>query len=101
MWINAGLYVNAKKTKMMSNMVRAELTVGDDVVERVDRFLCLGSQEDMKTGCRDEIKRRLAMGRAAMKELDKIWRDRFITKARKQRVVKALVFPIAIYGCKA
>jgi len=49
------------------------------------------SQVDMKTGCRDEIKRRLAMGRIAMKELDKVWRDRDITTATKHSLVKALV----------
>jgi len=61
------LYLKTKKTKMMSNVVGAELNLGDDVGERVDRFVLLGSQVDMKTGSRYEIKRELAMGRAAMK----------------------------------
>jgi len=82
-----------KKTKMMLNVVGAELNLGDDVVERVDRFVFLGSRVDMKTGCRDEIKRRLAMGRATIKELEKIWRNRDITKSTKQLLLEALYSP--------
>jgi hypothetical protein len=97
----AGLYLNIKKTKMMSNIDGAELKLNEDVVERVENFVFLGSRINMETGCRDEIKRRLAMGRAAMKGLDKIWRDKDITLLTKQRLVRILVFPIATYGCEA
>jgi len=55
-----------EENKMMSNVIRTELTLGDDVVEWVDRFVFMRSQVDMKAGCMDEIKRRLAMRRAEM-----------------------------------
>jgi len=67
-------------------------------MERMDSFVILGSKMDMKTGCRDEIKRRLALGRAAMNGLDKLWRDGDTTKATKQSLMKALVFHIATVG---
>jgi len=93
----AGLYLNLKKTRMMSSVVRVELTLGDDLVERVNGFVFLSQRWIWR---QDAGKR--------SKE-DKTWKNRNegtrqsdgdITKATQQYLVKALLLPIATNSCE-
>ena len=70
-------------------------------LEVVRSIVFLGSTIEEDGDCKEEIKRRLALGRASMGGLDKIWKDTNITKESKIRLVNALVFPVALYGCES
>ena len=70
-------------------------------VEQVDQFNFLGSLITTSGSCSKEIRRRLAMAKSAMVGLKKIWTDRGITKTTKARLISALIFPIATYGCES
>ena len=65
------------------------------------QFNFLGSLITTSSGCSTELRRRMAMAKSAMVGLNKIWTDRGITKATKKRLVSALIFPIATYGCES
>ena len=69
-------------------------------MERVTEFIPLGSKITADGDCGHEIKRRLLFGRKVMTNLDSILKSRDITLPTKVRLVKAMVFPIAIYGCE-
>ena len=71
------------------------------LVEHVTQFNFLGSLITTSSGCSTELRRRMAMAKSAMVGLNKIWTDRGITKATKKRLVSALIFPIATYGCES
>ena len=92
----AGLYLNLKKTKVMSTeeMEAFELDVVRD-------FVFLGAKIEDSGSCKGELLRRLALGRAAMTGLNKIWKDKDITITTKWRIVNALVFPVVLYGCES
>ena len=77
-----------------------KLLVDGSEVEQVDQFNFLGSLITFSGGCSTEIRRRLAMAKSAMVSLKKIWSDRGITKTTKIRLISALIFPIATYGCE-
>ena len=64
-------------------------------------FIFLGSKITVDDNCSHEIKRRLLLGRKAMTNLDSILKDRDITLPTKVRLVKAMVFPVVMYGCKS
>ena len=98
-----GLKLNVSKTKIMivgGDGVEEPLLVDGTEVEQVTQFNFLGSLITTSGGCAVEIRRRLAMAKSAMVGLNKIWADRGITKATKTRLVSALIFPIATYGCE-
>ena len=70
-------------------------------VETVTDFIFLGSKITADGDCSHEIKRRLLVGRKVMTNLDSIFKSRDITLPTKARLVKAMVFPIVMYGCKS
>ena len=77
------------------------MTEGTIIPPRVLQFNFLGSLITTSSGCSTELRRRMAMAKSAMVGLNKIWTDRGITKATKKRLVSALIFPIATYGCES
>ena len=97
----AGLYLNVGKTKVMMSEDQGEIVVDGKHIEVVSHFIFLGSLITKDGFCEKEIRRRLAMGRSAMGGLTKIWKDRGITLRTKIRLVKALVFPIVLYGAES
>ncbi|CAH2235409.1 jg13268 [Pararge aegeria aegeria] len=96
-----GLKINRSKTKVMivdrmnNNLPEVSKIANCEVVQS---YVYLGALVSNNGGCIDEIKRRMAISRSAMDKLQKIWRNRNITKATKIRLVKALVFPIFLYA---
>ena len=97
----AGLYLNVDKTKVMMSEDQGEMVVDGKHIEVVSHFIFLGSLITKDGFCKKEIRRRLAMGISAMGGLTKIWKDRGITLRTKIRLVKALVFPIVLYGAES
>ena len=70
-------------------------------MERATDFIFLGSEITVDGDCSHEIKRRLILGRKAMTNLDSIFKSRDVTLPTKVRLVKAMVFPIVMYGCES
>ena len=75
--------------------------IDGEKVERVSDFIFLGSKINTDSDCSHEIKRRLLLGRKAMTNLDSILKSRDITLPTKVHLVKAMVFPVVIYGCES
>ena len=78
-----------------------EFEVDGEKVGVVRDFVFLGAKIDDSGSCKGDILRRLALGRAAMTGLNKIWKDKDITITTKYRIVNALVFPVVLYGCES
>ena len=78
-----------------------EFEVDGEKVGVVRDFVFLGAKIDDSGSCKGEIVRRLALGRAEMTGLNKIWKDKDITITTKCRIVNALVFPVVLYGCES
>ena len=93
----AGIYLNVGKTKVMMTEDQGEMVVDGKHIEVVSHFIFLGSLITKDGFCEKEIRRRLALGRSAMGELTKIYKNRGITLRTKIRLVKVLVFPIVLY----
>ena len=72
-----------------------------DTLERVSDFIFLGSKITADGDCSHEIKGRLLLGRKVMSNLDSIFKSRYITLPTKVRLVKAMVFPVVMYGCES
>ena len=72
----------------------------EEKVEAVTNFILLGSKITVDSDCSHEIKRRLLLGRKAMTNLDSILKSRDITLPTKLHIVKAMVFPVVVYGCE-
>ena len=85
---------------MASGPITSWQIVGE-TVETVADFLFWGSKITGDGDCSHEIKRRLLLGRKAMTNLDSIWKSRDITLPTKVRPVKAMVFPVVVYGCES
>ena len=96
-----GLRLNIKKTKIMTTTGRDKFTLDGDNIEVVDRFMFLGSEIKADGGCSGEIRRRLAMGRAAMTGLQPIIKSKEIRMSTKKRLLLALVFPVVLYGSES
>ena len=96
----AGLYLNVLKTKVMTTGDIGEVAVDGKTVEVVTKFVFLGALITKDGLCDKEIRRRIAMGKAAMGGLTTVWKDRGITLQTKVKLVKALVFPIVLYGAE-
>ena len=95
---NVGLKLNIQKTKIMaSGPITSWEIDGETVVE----FIFLGSKITTDGDCSHEIKRRLLLGRIVMTNLDSILKSRDITLPTKVRLVKAMVFPVVMYGCES
>ena len=90
-----GLKLNIQKTKIIAS---GSITSWQIVGETVADFIFLGSKITADSDCSHEIKRRLLLGRKVMTNLDSIFKSRDITSSTKVRLVKAMVFPVVMYG---
>ena len=96
----AGLKLNIQKTKIMACGPITSWKIDGETMETVTDFLFLGSQITADGDCSHEIKRHLFLGRKAMTNLDSILKSRDIILPTKIHLVKAMVFPVVIYGCE-
>ena len=97
---NAGLKLNIQKTKIMPSDPITSWKIDGETIETVTDFTFLGSKITADGDCSHEIKRRLLFGRKAMTNLDNILKSRDITLPTKVCLVKAMVFPVVMYGCE-
>ena len=93
----AGLKLNIQKTKIVASGPIISWQIAGETMERVTDFIFLGSA-DYCDDCSQEIKRRLLLGRKAMTNLDSMLKSRDITLLTKVQIVKAMVFPVVMYG---
>ena len=93
-----GLKLNILKTKIMESSPITSWQIDGETVETVDDFIFGGSKITADGDCSHEIKRRLFLGRKAMTNLDSILKSRDITLPTKVCLVKAMVFPVVLYG---
>ena len=96
-----GLKLNIQKTKIMASSPITSWQIYGEIMETMIDFSFLGSKITADGDCSHEIKRRLLLGRKVMTNLDSILKSRDITFPTKIHLVKAMVFPIAMYGCKS
>ena len=96
-----GLKFNIQKTKIMASGPIMSRQTDEEIVEIVTDFIFGGSKITADGNCRHEIKRRLLLGRKVMTNLDSILKSRHITLSTKVHLVKAMVFPVAMYGCES
>ena len=96
-----GLKLNIQKMKIMASGPIASLQIGGETVETVADFIFLGSRITADGDCSHEIKRHLLLGRKVMTNLDSIVKSRDITLPTKFCLVKAMVFPVVMYGCES
>ena len=96
-----GLNLNIQKTKIMASGPITSWQIDGETVETVADFIFLGSRMTADGDCSHEIKRRLLLGRKVMTNLDSILKSRDITLLTKVRLVKAMVFPVLMYGCES
>ena len=99
--VKAGLKLNIQKTKIMASGTITSWQIDGEKMEIVTDFAFLGSKITADGDCSHEIKRRLLLGRLAMMNLDIILKSRDITLPTKARLVKAMVFPVVMYGCES
>ena len=98
----AGLKLNIQKTKIMASGPVTSWQIGAETVETVlDFFWGGGSKITADGDCSHEIKRQLLLGRKVMTNLDSIFKSRDITLPTKVCLVKAMVFPVVMYGCES
>ena len=96
-----GLKLNIQKIKIMASGPITSWQIDGITMETVTDFISLGSKITADGDCSHEIKRRLLLGRKVMTKLDSILKSRDITLPTKARLVKAMVFPIVMYGCES
>ena len=96
-----GLKLNIQKTKIMASGPITSWQIDGETVEIVADYIFLGSKITADGDCSHEIKRRLLLGRKVMTNLDSIFKSRDITMPTKVRLVKAIVFPVVVYGCES
>ena len=96
-----GLKLNIHKTKITASSPITSWQIDAETVETVTDFIFLGSKITTDDDCSQEIKRRLLLGRKVMTNLDSILKSRDITLPTKVRLVKAMVFPVVMYGCES
>ena len=96
-----GLNLNIHKTKIMASCPITSWLIDGETVETVADFIFLGSKITADGDCSHEIKRRLLLGRRVMTNLDSILKSRNITLSTKVCLVKAMVFPVVMYGCES
>ena len=96
-----GLKLNIQKTKIIASGPITSWQVNGETMETVTDFIFLGSKITADGDCSHEIKRRLLLGRKVMTNLDSIFKSRDITLPTKVRLVKAMVFPVVMYGCES
>ena len=96
-----GLKLNIQKTKIMASGPITSWQIDGETVETVSDFIFWGSKITADCDCSHEIKRRLLFGRKVMTNLDSITESRDIILPKKVRLVKAMVFPVVMYGCES
>ena len=96
-----GLKLNIQKTKIMASSPITSLQIDGETMETVTDFIFLGSKITADGDCSHEIKRHLFRGRKVMTNLDSILKSRDITLPTKVNLVKAMVFPVVMYGCES
>ena len=96
-----GLKLNIQKTKIMACGPITSWQIDGETMETVRDFIFLGSKITADGDCNHEIKRHLLLGRKAMTNLDSILRNRDITLPTKIHLVKAVVYPVVVYGCES
>ena len=96
-----GLKLNIQKTKIMASGPITSWQIDGETLETVADFIFLGSKITADSDCSHEIKRFLPLGRKTMTNLDSILKSRDITLPVKVHLVKAMVFPVVIYGCES
>ena len=96
-----GLKLNIQKMKIMASGPITSWEIEGETVETVSEFIFLGSKITADGDCSHEIKRCLLLGRKVMTNLDSIFKSRDITLPSKVCVVKAMVFPVVMYGCES
>ena len=94
------LKLNIQKTKIMASDPITSWQINGETVETVSDFIFWGSKITADGDCSHEIKRCLLLGRRVMTNLDSILKSRDITLPTKVRLVKAMVFPVVMYGCE-
>ena len=96
-----GLKLNIQKNKIMASGPITSWEIDGETVETVSDFILGGSKITVDGDCSHKIKRRLLLGRTAMTNLDSILKSRGITLPTKVHLVKAMVFPVVMYGCES
>ena len=96
-----GLKLNIQKMKIMASNPITSLQIDEKTMETVTDFIFGGSKITADADCSHEIKRCLLLGRKAMNNLDSILKSRGITLLTKVHLIKAMVFPVVVYGCKS
>ena len=96
-----GLKLNIQKTKIMASGPITSWQIDGETVKTVRNFTLGGSKITADGDCRHEIKRHLLLGRKIMTNLDNILKNRDITLPTKVHLVKAMVFPVVMYGCES
>ena len=96
-----GLKLNIQKTKIMASGPITSWEINGETDETVADFILGGSQITADGDCRNEIKRRSLLGRKVMTNLNSIFKSRDITLSTKVCLVKAMVFPVVMYGCES
>ena len=96
-----GLKLNIQKTKIMTSGPITSWQIDGETIETVRDFIFWGSKITADVDCSHEIKRYLLLGRKSMTNPDSMLKSRDITLPAKVRLVKALVFPVVMYGCES
>ena len=96
-----GLKLNIQKTKIMASGPITSWQIDWETVETVTAFILWGSKITADVDCSHDIKRRLLLGRKAVTNLDTILKSRDITLPTKVHLIKAMVFPVVMYGCES
>ena len=96
----AGLKLNIQKTRIMASCPITSWQIDGETVETVSDFIFLGSKITVDGDCSHEIKRCLLFGREVMTNIDNILKSRDITLSTKVHLVKAMIFPVVMYGCE-
>ena len=96
-----GLKLNIQKTKIMASSPITSWQTDRETIETVTDFILGGSEITADSTCSHEIKRRLLLGRKVMTNLDSVLKSRDITLSTKVRLIKAMVFPVVMYGCES
>ena len=96
-----GLKLNIQKTKIMASGPITSWQIDGETVEVVTDFIFLGSKITTDGDCSHEIKRRLLLGRKAMTNVDSLLKSRGVILPTKVHLVKAMVFPVVMYGCES
>ena len=96
-----GLKLNIQKMKIMASGPITSWEVDEETVGTVSDFIFMGSKITADGDCSHEIKRCLLIERKVMTNLDSIFKSRDITLSTKVRLVKAMVFPVVVYGCES